>query len=213
MEQAGKPAPLLCVEATENGLPGSDTILRRATVQRSRIKSRINHEASTLMQVAGATEAACGAACQRVLPGILAAAGDEEATPERVGLRVLALRAADSIVRAALHGTSALGASGQPLKVGFAIQVWKPVTHTQSRVWAKPSAGCAATRMLHSRICGVPRHQLWCLQAHSPALLAVTVPSAQPSGAAAAFSPMGAALDSLPPELLQVQSCGAAAQI
>lgn len=78
---------------------------------------------------------------------------------------------------------------------------------------SKIFGGLCSGRMLHSRICGVPRHQLWCLQAHSPALLAVTVPSAQPSGAAAAFSPMGAALDSLPPELLQVRSCGAAAQI
>lgn len=68
-------------------------------------------------QVAGASQAACGAVSRRVLPGVLDAAGNEEAEPERVALRVLALQAADSVVRAALHGVSDTGLSGEPLKV------------------------------------------------------------------------------------------------
>lgn len=63
---------------------------------------------------------------------------------------------------------------------------------------AHPAVLHASSDSDEARLCG--------LQAFAPALLAVTAAAAQSPSASAAFSPMGAAMESLPPELLQVQA-------
>lgn len=76
---------------------------------------RVHHRLP--FQVAGASDAASSAVCQRVMPDILVAAQSQEAATERLVLRVLALRAAHSIVQSVLQSNTQQGTSAAALQV------------------------------------------------------------------------------------------------
>lgn len=85
-------------------------------------------------QVAGASDAACAAVCQRTMPAVLAAAQKQAAHTNSAPLCVLALRTANAIVSAVLRSTTERGASADGLRV--------------TSTWHGISAACTQTRFI-----------------------------------------------------------------
>lgn len=72
---------------------------------------------SAIRQVAGASDAASAAVCQRIMPAVLAAAQKQAAQTDSAPLCILALRTANAIVSSVLHSTPQRGASADSLQV------------------------------------------------------------------------------------------------
>ena len=70
-----------------------------------------------MRQVAGASDAASTAVCQRIMPAVLTAAQKQAAHTQSAPLRVLALRTANAIVSAVLRSATERGASTDSLQV------------------------------------------------------------------------------------------------